>query len=299
MHKEKLSYGLLLETSKKMQMPFADLLGGVVLEDIIARIAGSANKENFWLRNSNVIGKEQYQKNLVLHLEYDYVIGKLKKADPEKNEQTLLMDLAGQLEMIFADTESGVSYRMKKQVQKQDLRIQLNARIEEMQIPVSLKIHLMFDEKKIPKKESFVPIVFPKTEVTYYSYPVEAFLAENFIEAVVKLELIQDMKVYYDIYYLLERESVDGRKVKDYIDEECEKKQIKKETERLAMIASYRDYTYMKKKWKVFLRSIKEKEPQWEMVIERFLCFFEPIWQAVIEDFVFFGDWMPELNRFL
>ena len=55
----------------------------------------------------------------------------------------------------------------------------------------------------------------------------------------------------------------------------------------------------MKKKWKVFLRSIKEKEPQWEMVIERFLCFFEPIWQAVIEDFVFFGDWMPELNRFL
>ena len=168
-----------------------------------------------------------------------------------------------------------------------------------MQIPVSLKMHLMFDEKKIPKKESFMSIVFPKPEVTYYSYPVEAFLAENFIEAVVKLELIQDMKVYYDIYYLLERESVDGRKVKDYIDEECEKKQIKKETERLAMIASYRDYTYMKKKWKVFLRSIKEKEPQWEAVIERFLCFFEPIWQAVIEDYVFFGDWMPELNRFL
>ena len=227
------------------------------------------------------------------------MIEKLKKADLGKNEQTLLMDLAGQLEMIFADTESGVSYQMKKQVQKQDLRIQLNARIEEMQIPVSLKMHLMFDEKKIPKKESFMSIVFPKTEVTYYSYPVEAFLAENFIEAVVKLELIQDMKVYYDIYYLLERESVDGRKVKDYIDEECEKKQIKKETERLAMIASYRDYTYMKKKWKVFLRSIKEKEPQWEAVIERFLCFFEPIWQAVIEDYVFFGDWMPELNRFL
>ena len=65
------------------------------------------------------------------------------------------------------------------------------------------------------------------------------------------------------------------------------------------MIVSYRDYTYMKKKWKVFLRSIKEKEPQWEAVIERFLCFFEPIWQAVIEDLVFFGDWMPELNRFL
>ena len=238
MHKEKLSYGLLLETSKKMQMPFADLLGGVVLEDIIARIAGSANKENFWLRNSNVIGKEQYQKNLVLHLEYDYVIGKLKKADPEKNEQTLLMDLARQLETIFADTESGVSYRMKKQVQKQDLRIQLNARIEEMQIPVSLKIHLMFDEKKIPKKESFMSIVFPKTEVTYYSYPVEAFLAENFIEAVVKLELIQDMKVYYDIYYLLERESVDGRKVKDYIDEECENKQIKKEADMVVLAAA-------------------------------------------------------------
>ena len=90
MHKEKLSYGLLLETSKKIQMPFADLLGGVVLENIIARIAGSANKENFWLRNSNVIGKEQYQKNLVLHLEYDYVIEKLKNSTSKEEVINLL-----------------------------------------------------------------------------------------------------------------------------------------------------------------------------------------------------------------
>ena len=65
------------------------------------------------------------------------------------------------------------------------------------------------------------------------------------------------------------------------------------------MVKTYKDYTFMKKKWKVFLRSIHSKEPAWEQVMERFVSFFEPIWKAVAEDFIFFGDWMPELNRFL
>ena len=173
------------------------------------------------------------------------------------------------------------------------------ARIKNTRTPFSIDFGV--GDVIVPKQEKRkIPTQLDDfTAPVVNTYSLETTIAEK-IDAILSLmEFSSRMKDYYDIYYLLERESVDGRKVKDYIDEECEKKQIKKETERLAMIASYRDYTYMKKKWKVFLRSIKEKEPQWEAVIERFLCFFEPIWQAVIEDYVFFGDWMPELNRFL
>ena len=55
----------------------------------------------------------------------------------------------------------------------------------------------------------------------------------------------------------------------------------------------------MKKKWKAFLRSAGSREPVWEQAVDRFLKFFGPIWRAVADDAVFFGDWMPELNRFL
>ena len=119
------------------------------------------------------------------------------------------------------------------------------------------------------------------------------------MEMMTKLQLIQNIGDYYEIYYLLELGSVDGRKVKEYIEEQCEGQGVSKKANRLEMIAGYKNYSYMKKKWKVFLRSVSADEPSWETVVERFLQFFEPIWQAVSNDLVFFVDWMPELNRFL
>ncbi len=300
MQKEQLSYQILLEKSKKENIPFSDLLGGAVLEEAVRRISASEYRENLWLRNGTVLGKEQYEKNLVLSLEYDYVIQKRKKTDLDKSEQTFLTELSEYLkEEIFAGDGYGVQFQVKPKLLRKHLQLQIQAELEEMQIPITIKIYLLFDNKKIPRKESFTSIMFPKITVFYYSYPTEGFLAEKFIEIITKLELIQNLGAYYDIYCLLEHASVDGRKVKEYIEEQCEKIQIPKEKSRLDMIAEYRNYTYMKKKWKVFLRSINSKEPEWEQVIERFLQFFEPIWQAILDDLVFFGDWMPELNRFL
>ena len=68
---------------------------------------------------------------------------------------------------------------------------------------------------------------------------------------------------------------------------------------RFEILAGYREYAYMKRKWKAFLRSIHSKEPSWTVTMDRFLQFFGPIWKAIVEDTVFFGDWMPELGRFL
>lgn len=300
MHREQLSYQMLTDAAKNENMTFANLLGGAVLEEVVRRISLSDYQENLWLRNGTIIGKERYERSLVLSLEYDYVIQKLKKSDAGKSEQTLLTELAEYLiKEVFSEADYGIQFVIKSKLMKKYLQLQLQAEIEGMKIPVSIKICLLFDSKKIPRKETFTSILFPKIHISYYSYPIEGFLAENFMEVITKLELIQNIKAYYDIYYLLEHKSVDGRKVKEYIEEQCEKLQITKEKSRLDMIAGYRDYGYMKKKWKMFLRSINSKEPEWEEVIGRFICFFAPIWQAVLDDRVFFGDWMPDLNRFL
>lgn len=301
MQKEQLSYEMLLARSRETGISFSDLLGGAVLEEIVRRISTSEFGENLWLRSGTVLGIRQYKKNLVLTLEYIYIIFKLNRKNKEMTDQMFLTELQSDLsEKVFLEKQDyGIHFEVKSKIQKQNLLFQLVAELGDMQVPVAVKVHLLRDEKKIPKKENFTCMMFPKVTVYYNSYPTEGYLAERFMEIITKLELIQDIGAYYDIYYLLEKESVDGRKVREYIEDKCEELKIPKEKDRLEMIAGYKDYTYMKKKWKVFLRSVNSKEPSWEKTIERFVNFFEPIWRAVLEDRAFFGDWMPDLNRFL
>lgn len=301
MQKEQLSYEMLLEKSKETGISFSNVLGGAVLEEIVRRISVSELGENLWLRSGTVLGIKQYKKNLVLTLEYIYIIFKLNRKNKEMTDQMFLTELQSNLsEKVFLEKHDyGIHFELKSKIQKKNLMFQLVATLGEMKVPVAVKVHLLRDEKKIPKKENFTCMMFPKITIYYNSYPAEGYLAEKYMEIITKLELIQDIGAYYDIYYLLEKESVDGRKVREYIEDKCEELKIAKEKDRLEMIAGYKNYTYMKKKWKVFLRSINSKEPSWEKAVERFINFFEPIWRAILEDMAFFGDWMPDLNRFL
>ena len=303
MKREQLSYELLLERAEELQIPFSNLLGGAVLEEIVQRIGLLEQGEYFWLRNGNVLGEKQYEKKLILCLEYDYVIEKSKKTDSAgtQTDESIFRDLAEELidKAWEKKEENDFVFYQKEKFMKKFLLLQITAEFEEMQIPVSIKIYPQWEEKKVPRKEEFASILFPQKKITYHSYPTEGILAEKYMEIITKLELIQNIGDYYEIYYLLEQGSVDGRKVKEYIEEQCKEKAIVKKYDRLEMIAGYKDYSYMKKKWKVFLRSVHAKEPSWEAAVERFLKFFEPIWQAITKDLIFFGDWMPDLNRFL
>lgn len=301
MLKEQLNYETILERSRNLNIPFSSLLGGAVLEEIVERISLMEQGECLWLRNGAILGKEQYARKLILCLEYDYIADSLKKAGDKQMEEEALKELSRELngKAWIQKREHDFIFSQKETYMKKNLLIQITAEFEEMKIPVSIKIYPQREEKKIPKKETFFSVLFPEKKIFYNSCPAEAILAEKYMEIITKLELIQDIGNYYDIYYLLERESVDGRKVREYIEELCAGTSLIKEEDRLSMIAGYKSYGYMKKKWKSFLRSVPAKEPSWETAVERFLKFFEPIWRAIVNDLIFFGDWMPELNRFL
>lgn len=301
MLKERLTRDLILKKSREAGISFADLLGGAVLEEIVRRISVSEYKENLWLKNGDVLGQEKYNKKLTLKLEYVYVLFKVNKKDADKTDDMLLTELFSGLEekAFGGNADYGILFEASYKIHKKSMMIRFLASLEDMHVPVSVRICFMLDNGKIPKKEKISCTMFPKVSILYNGYPAEGVLAERYVEIITKLELIQNIGAYYDVYHLLERESVDGRKVKEYIEECCEQLQIRKEKDRLDVVKGYRDYAYMKKKWKVFLRGINSKEPSWEAAIERFMSFFTPIWEAILDDLVFFGDWMPELNRFL
>ncbi|MBO5524069.1 MAG: hypothetical protein J5986_10420, partial [Roseburia sp.] len=106
------------------------------------------------------------------------------------------------------------------------------------------------------------------------------------------------MDHYLQIYRILSEYSADGRHVKEKLVQLCEREHISMEEERVKELVSYREYGYMKKRWEKYLRHCGKTEPEWEEVVDKLEKFLGPIWQAVCKDEVFFGDWMPDLERF-
>ena len=78
-----------------------------------------------------------------------------------------------------------------------------------------------------------------------------------------------------------------------------ETKEEAKQEKRIEMLESYDTYTYMKKRWEKYVRKQGIENVSWETVLHRIVLFLRPVWNAMCRDEVFFGDWMPDLERYL
>ena len=71
------------------------------------------------------------------------------------------------------------------------------------------------------------------------------------------------------------------------------------EKERFDMFEGYQSSSYMKKKWKSYLKKEKKKTPSFEEVMKVMIAYYRPIWDSLAEGNYYLGDWMPELMRYL
>lgn len=105
--------------------------------------------------------------------------------------------------------------------------------------------------------------------------------------------------VYDTTFRLLKQETVDGRHIYETLSFFCEKEEVIPQEKRIEMLASYETYTYMKKRWEKYIRKQGTEDVSWETVLHRIIAFLSPVWNAMCRDEVFFGDWMPDLERYL
>lgn len=128
-------------------------------------------------------------------------------------------------------------------------------------------------------------------------YPKENQAADYIMEIMEKLELINEMEIYLYLYRFVKETSLSARDVCLVLEEGEAGKSI--DWHSFEIFSSYKNNTYMKKKWKVLLRRHKLKEPCWEDVMTLLTKFIEPLWASLTKGELFFGDWMPELGRYL
>ena len=289
-----------LDVSAKKDMAISDILYGLAVEDLLQRLEKSSFQEFLWLTNEQAVGLDAYKKKSKEQLEFLYVESGKKNylshaVAGQPFDKDVLMLLVEEL-FSYTDGEAYWEYSISHTESKVSLFLTY-ARMD-MKVPVALEIGASTVKTKKRKKKE-LPLLLEEGRIcSYLCYSKESILAESLFEIMRKLELISDMEAYAEANQILKDYSISGRYIMEEFMAMREREPKVVSMKRLEQIASYKSYTYMKKRWQQYERNHGCEKEDWQRVLERILAFMGPIWKALCEDEIFFDDWMPELERF-
>ncbi|MFR8866575.1 MAG: hypothetical protein ACLVG0_01070 [Lachnospiraceae bacterium] len=276
--------------SEELKIPYENLLSAFVIEEAVTAVCESDEAENFRLKNNSILSLEYYRRKAPTRLEYVIL----------SEEELTVRNVIHRMSKIFQN-EKKAELWWKYRVEKEDegICVYLSAKIEELQIPVQLVLEQEKEEPSEPSHEELHPFLEEERSVEYLHYPMEGILAEHFIRIMRDMELINDMGSYYILYELLSKEMNSSRKVTEQIESLAKEQKIPLKKERFEMFEGYQSSSYMKKKWKSYLKKEKKKTPSFEEVMKVMIAYYRPIWDSLTEGNYYLGDWMPELMRYL
>lgn len=276
--------------SEELKIPYENLLSAFVIEEAVTAVCESDEAENFRLKNNSTLSLEYYRRKAPTRLEYMIL----------SEEELTVRNVIHRMSKIFQN-EKKAELWWKYRVEKEDegICVYLSAKIEELQIPVQLVLEQEKEEPSEPSHEELHPFLEEDRSVEYLHYPMEGILAEHFIRIMRDMELINDIGSYYILYELLSKEMNSSRKVTEQIESLAKEQKIPLKKERFEMFEGYQSSSYMKKKWKSYLKKEKKKTPSFEEVMKVMIAYYRPIWDSLAEGNYYLGDWMPELMRYL
>ena len=275
------------EKSENLGIPFKNLLSAAVCEIIVEFLANGKFCNELYLCNYNQFRQDVYKDFCITSIYYEYV-----KDIDNKMAVLYMRDILKEIIRVAASEGFAVNGSVDES------GINLKIQVDEMYIPIQLYFRKHSSSQE-PEIITLQLIAYENRKVDVLTNPKEEELVKHLAEIIEKLELINNMDHYFLAYKILSSTPINGRKVKDRLAETLTEKGLIIDNSRIEMLASYRDYSYMKRKWKVELRQQKTSEPQWTDVNDCLMNFLSPIWKAIEANIVFLGDWMPQLKRFL
>lgn len=277
--------------SHELDLPFANVLSALVLETTATAFLSWEDTADFWLDSARSLGLEAYREKAVHQLRYVYV----GEAETSRVAEHVLHRLQSSYEAV------GICVTSVQQANPSEecAALIFSLSIGEMYVPLRIEICAGDRMHLFAKERSLRLLTENNKTVTLLCYTTEAAAAEHIYAIASQLELIEETEHYLRLYEMLLEETLEGRKVAEHLHEIFAEKGYVARDETLAILSSYAIYPYMKKKWKVLLRREKRKEPSWEEAHAKIFSFVTPIWKSLVADTIFFGDWMPQLGRFL
>lgn len=128
------------------------------------------------------------------------------------------------------------------------------------------------------------------------TYSLESTIAEKFDAILQRFELTGRMKDFYDIYYLARTFDFDGAKLQMAISRTLERRGTPYEKDSFKRVVSLAEDVDMQKRWKFFLKTIKDDTLEFSAVIAEIQTFLEPVFNAIVNEDEWQKDWESNTN---
>ena len=123
------------------------------------------------------------------------------------------------------------------------------------------------------------------------TYSVESTIAEKFDAILQRFELTGRMKDFYDIYYLAKTFDFEGAKLQSAIFETLQRRGTSYDKDSFKRIVALAEDADMQKRWKYFLKSIKDASLELSVVISDIQAFLEPVFDAIVNGEEWKKEW--------
>ena len=169
---------------------------------------------------------------------------------------------------------------------------QIIAQIKNVRVPFNVDIGV--GDVIVPRaEERKINTQLPDFEAPIImTYSLESTIAEKFDAILQRFELTGRMKDFYDIYYLARTFDFDGAKLQTAITRTLERRGTNYDKDSFKRIIALAEDEDMQKRWKYFLKNIKDDTLEFAVVIDEIGTFLEPVFEAIVNE----DEWQKQWN---
>lgn len=211
------------------------------------------------------------------------------------------LDTVKDLICKIMDTPTGNDYIMmtaqcfeeiSPQRKYQGISTQIIAQIKNVRVPFNIDIGV--GDVVVPKPEHRkINTQLPDFETPVIkTYSIESTIAEKFDAILQRFELTSRMKDFYDIYYLSRTFDFEGAKLQSAIFETLQRRGTPYNRDSFKRVVSLAEDEDMQKRWKYFLKTIKDDTLEFSFVIAEIQTFLKPVFDAIVNEKEFFHIWI-------
>lgn len=131
------------------------------------------------------------------------------------------------------------------------------------------------------------------------TYSIESTIAEKFDAILQRFELTGRMKDFYDIYYLSRKFGFDGAKLQAAIFETLQRRGTSFDRDSFKRIVALANDEDMQKRWKFFLKTIKDEMLEFFVVIAEIQTFLEPVFEAIVNEEEWQSSWNASVMNWM
>ena len=171
---------------------------------------------------------------------------------------------------------------------------QIIGQIKNVRVPFNIDIGV--GDVIVPKAEQrVISTQLPDFEAPVIkTYSIESTIAEKFDAILQRFELTGRMKDFYDIYYLARTFDFEGAKLQAAIFETLQRRGTSYDSDSFKRIARLVEDIDIQKRWRYFLKNVKDDTLEFLTVIKELQVFLEPVFEAILHEEEWLYLWKSE-----